>query len=87
MDMKAGDDIYDSFRSYQRQLLKEYASMADEFGFRVIDGKKSVNWIQDELRRQIGAFLSGADGPAQRAASEGAAAAGAVAPSSSAASE
>jgi dTMP kinase len=58
MDMKAGDDIYDSFRSYQRQLLKEYASMGDEFGFRVIDGKKSVNWIQDELRRQIGEFLA-----------------------------
>src|SRR5689334_10358890 len=58
MDMKAGDDIYDSFRSYQRQLLKEYTSMADEFGFRVIDGKKSINWIQDELRRQIGEFLA-----------------------------
>jgi dTMP kinase len=58
MDMKAGDDIYDSFRAYQRQLLKEYASMADEFGFRVLDGKKSVNWIQDELRRQIGEFLA-----------------------------
>jgi dTMP kinase len=58
MDMKAGDDIYDSFRSYQRQLLKEYASMGDEFGFRVIDGKKSINWIQEELRRQIGEFLA-----------------------------
>lgn len=63
MDMKAADDIYDSFRTYQRQLLKEYASMADEFGFRVLDGKKSVNSIQDELRRQIGEFLSGSGGP------------------------
>jgi dTMP kinase len=61
MDMKAGDDIYDSFRAYQRQLLKEYAAMADEFGFRVLDGKKSVNAIQDELRRQIGQFLAGSD--------------------------
>jgi dTMP kinase len=58
MDMKAGDDIFDSFRSYQRQLLKEYAAMADEFGFRVIDGKRAVNAIQDELRRQIGEFLA-----------------------------
>ena len=62
MDMKAGDDIYDNFRNYQRQLLKEYASMGDEFGFRVIDGRKSVNTIQDELRRQIGEFLE-AGGP------------------------
>jgi dTMP kinase len=63
MDMKAGDDIYDSFRSYQRQLLKEYSSMADEFGFRVLDGRKSINAIQDELRRQIGEFLSGSPSP------------------------
>jgi dTMP kinase len=58
MDMKAGDDIYDSFRTYQRQILKEYAAMSDEFGFRVIDGKKSIDWIQDELRRQVGEFLA-----------------------------
>jgi dTMP kinase len=57
MDMKAGDDIYESFRAYQRQLLKEYGAMAEEFGFRVIDGRKSVNAIQEELRRQIGEFL------------------------------
>jgi len=57
MDMKAGDDIYESFRAYQRQLLKEYSSMSEEFGFRVIDSKRSVNTIQEELRRQIGEFL------------------------------
>jgi dTMP kinase len=57
MDMKAGDDIYDNFRTYQRQLLKEYAAMADEFGFRVIEGRRSITSIQEELRRQIGAFL------------------------------
>lgn len=62
MDMKAGDDIYESFRAYQRQLLKEYSAMSEEFGFRVIDSKRSVNTIQEELRRQIGEFLRvGAD--------------------------
>jgi len=63
MDMKAGDDIYDSFKSYQRQLLKEYAAMAEEFGFRVLEGKKSVNAIQEELRRQVGEFLEGSGSP------------------------
>ena len=63
MDMKAGDDIFDNFRNYQRQLLKEYTSMADEFGFRVLDGRKNVNWIQEELRRQIGEFLVESGGP------------------------
>jgi thymidylate kinase len=57
MDLKAGDDIYDNFRNYQRQLLKEYTAMAEEFGFRVIDGRKSIGAIQEELRRQIGEFL------------------------------
>jgi dTMP kinase len=61
MDLKSGDDIYDSFRSYQRQLLKEYATMADEFGFRVLEGRKSINSIQEELRRQVGEFLEGAE--------------------------
>ena len=62
MDMKAGDDIYDNFRAYQRSLLKEYAAMSDEFGFRVLDGRKSINAIQDELRRQIGEFLDQSPG-------------------------
>ena len=43
MDMKLGDDIYESFRAYQRALLKEYGSMADEFGFRVLDARRKVD--------------------------------------------
>jgi len=35
MDRKHGDDIYDSFRAYQNGLLREYASMADEFHFSI----------------------------------------------------
>jgi dTMP kinase len=61
MDMKLGDDIYESFRAYQRALLREYASMSDEFGFRVLDARRRVDVIQDELRRQIGAFLAESD--------------------------
>jgi dTMP kinase len=57
MDLKHGDDIYDSFRTYQNRLLKEYQSMADEFHFRVLDARRSVDRIQDELRKQVGAFL------------------------------
>jgi len=58
MDMKHADDIYDSFRTYQRAVLREYASMADEFHFRVIDARRSVDLIQEELRSQVEAFLS-----------------------------
>ena len=62
MDLKLGDDIYESFRAYQRSLLKEYASMADEYNFRVLDARRKVDVIQDELRRQIGAFLAEGEG-------------------------
>ena len=57
MDMRCGDNIFDNFRSYQRQLLKSYASMADEFDFRVLDGRQPVATIQEQLQRQIGEFL------------------------------
>ena len=63
MDLKLGDDIYESFRAYQRALLREYASMSDEFGFRVLDARRKVDVIQDELRRQIGSFLADAEMP------------------------
>ena len=64
MDLKIGDDIYESFRAYQRGLLKEYASMADEFNFRVLDARRKVDVLQDELRRQIAAFLAENEAPA-----------------------
>jgi dTMP kinase len=67
MDLKTGDDIYDSFRSYQNKLLREYASMADEFHFRVVDARRPVERIQEELRRQVQAFLEPTEKPAEPA--------------------
>jgi dTMP kinase len=72
MDMKGGDDIYDSFRAYQGKLLREYGSMAEEFGFRVIDARRPIDVIQEDLRRQVRAFLSASDMAAAGAAPEAA---------------
>jgi dTMP kinase len=58
LDMKAADDIYDSFRAYQSKLLREYASLAEEFGFRTIDARQPIDAIQEALRRQVSAFLA-----------------------------
>jgi len=63
MDLKHGDDIYDSFRTYQNRLMKEYASMSDEFHFRTLDARRSVDRIQDELRRQVASFLEPVEKP------------------------
>jgi len=38
--------------------------MADEFQFRVVDARRPINRIQDELRRQLSAFLEPAEKPA-----------------------
>jgi dTMP kinase len=65
MDLKHGDDIYDSFRTYQNRLLREYASMADEFHFRVLDARRPIDQIQDELRKQVAAFLEPSEKPAE----------------------
>src|SRR2546426_6581513 len=69
MDLKTGDDIYDSFRTYQRSLLREYSSMADEFHFRVVDARRSIDRIQDELRKNVAAFLESSEKPAEPALS------------------
>ena len=68
MDLKTGDDIYDSFRAYQNKLLREYGSMADEFHFRTVDARRSIDHIQDELRRQVAAFLEPSEKPMEPAA-------------------
>jgi thymidylate kinase len=57
MDLKLADDIYDSFRTYQRSLMREYTSMAEEFDFRVVDARRSIESIQRDLRTQVEAFL------------------------------
>jgi len=67
MDLKSGDDIYDSFRAYQQKLLREYSSMADEFHFRVVDARRPIDRIQDELRKNVAAFLESSERPAEPA--------------------
>src|SRR6266404_3967061 len=67
MDLKTGDDIYESFRAYQQKLLREYSSMADEFSFRILDARRPVDRIQDELRKNVAAFLEPAERPAEPA--------------------
>jgi len=53
-----------------KALLKEYGSMSDEFGFRVLDARRRIEVLQDELRRQIGAFLAESDTSSLSAAAD-----------------
>lgn len=53
MDLRLGDDLYDSFKKYQSLMIKEFDKMAEEFHFNVVDARKSPEEIQEELRGHI----------------------------------
>ena len=57
MDLKHGDDIYDSFRAYQQQAAARVsARWATSSTSASLDARRSIDRIQDELRRQVAAF-------------------------------
>ena len=57
MDLNLGEDPYDSFMAYQGRLLAAFDDLGREYGFRMIDGNRSVYEIQQDLRREIRDFL------------------------------
>jgi dTMP kinase len=63
MDLKLGNDLYDSFKKYQALLINEFDKMAEEFGFEVVDARKSPDEIQEELRAKIKPLLNGKPDP------------------------
>ncbi|MBA2251850.1 MAG: thymidylate kinase [Nitrospirales bacterium] len=72
MDLRLGDDLFDSFKKYQSSLIEEFDKMAEEFRFEVIDARKPPEEIQDSLRSKIQPILINGrrlepaqDGPAE----------------------
>lgn len=53
MDMRLGDDLYESFVSYQTRLLAEYEEMTHIYNFNVIDATLPVEQIGDMLKHNI----------------------------------
>ena len=58
MDLRLGADLYDSFKKYQGLLIEEFDKMAVEFKFEVVDARKSLEEIQEELRSKIQRLLT-----------------------------
>jgi hypothetical protein len=48
-----GNDYYDSFIAYQKLLLREFARMSGEYGFKVIDASRPVRRVATALRRSV----------------------------------
>jgi dTMP kinase len=61
MHLALGTDLFDSFQRYQRNLIEEYRRLASEFGFVVVDARRSIDDVQNELRTHISDYLSSAD--------------------------
>jgi dTMP kinase len=57
MDLRIGEDFYDSFVEYQKVILREFDKMTREFHFHVIDSSRSFEEINHELRQGIAPFL------------------------------
>ncbi len=57
MHLALGTDLFDSFIRYQRSLIDEYRSLADEFGFLTIDARRSIDDVQTDLRTHITEYL------------------------------
>ena len=57
MDMKLGDDIYESFRIFQGKVLDEYDRLVDEFGLSVVNATGSITEQQRTLRKLVSQHL------------------------------
>ena len=59
MDLHLGEDRFDCFVEYQTRMLAVFDSMAEQYGFNVIDASKSIDLIYKDLQRRIGRLLRG----------------------------
>lgn len=57
MDVPYGRGLYESFIGYQTKLIKVLDSMADSYGFTVVDANRPPAQIFDELRHEIERLL------------------------------
>ena len=59
MDIHPSEDMYDSFRKYQTELLGEFDKLAKEYNFEVVDATPDVHTVFEHLRTGIARVLSG----------------------------
>jgi dTMP kinase len=59
MDLELSEDIEESFRLFQGDIIGEYEKMVDEFGLVVIDATRSIEEQQAEVRKIVSHALTG----------------------------
>ena len=58
MDLGLSRDMFDSFNKYQRMMQLEFQRMQKEYQFELVNGNRTVESVQRDLRRKIGKLLS-----------------------------
>jgi dTMP kinase len=58
MDLRLGEDLYDSYVAYQTRLLGVFDSMTDEYGFHVVDTAASIQDVSDEIKELLEPMLA-----------------------------
>lgn len=58
MDLRLGNDMFDSFKEYQSRVLNQFEGMTNEYGFQVIDADRPADEVGDDLRAAIDGVLS-----------------------------
>jgi dTMP kinase len=56
MDLHCADNLYDSFCTYQAELIQQFDQMAVEYGFTTVDATRSVQVVFRELQTAIRAL-------------------------------
>lgn len=59
VDLGLSRDMFDSFMKYQTSMAKTFRYLQSTYGFTIVDGLRSVDAINTELRKKIGAVLAG----------------------------
>lgn len=58
MDLRPGDDMFDSFIEYQGRLLASFDTMAEEYGFRGVDTAASIQTVSEEIKALLEPLLT-----------------------------
>jgi dTMP kinase len=59
MDLGLSRDVFDSFVQYQGAMRDAFRQLQKTYGFTIVNGNRSVDAINGELRKKISALLNG----------------------------
>jgi dTMP kinase len=58
MDLRMGEDLYESFIRYQKWLLAEFDKMVEPYGFEMVDASNSVEEVFKDLCARVDRVIS-----------------------------